>query len=39
MSIKENKKEKSTKLENKICEKLGYESSLFRERRFKPFCG
>ena len=39
MRIKENKEMKSSKLENKNYKDLGYESSLCKESRFKPFCG
>ena len=39
MKIKKNKEKKSSKLENKNYEDLGYESSLCKESRFKPFCG
>ena len=38
MRIKENKENKSMKLENKNYEELGYQSSLCKESRFKPFC-
>ena len=37
--IKENKEKKSSKLENKNYENLGYELSLCKESRFKTFCG
>ena len=37
MRIKENKDKKSSKLENKNYEDLGYESSLRKESRFKSF--
>ena len=39
MKIKKNKEKKSSKLENKNYEDLGYESSLCKESRFKSFCG
>ena len=37
MRIKENKKQKFIKLKNKNYEDLGYESSICKESRFKPF--
>ena len=37
MRINENKEKKSSRLENKDYEDLGYESSLWKESRFKPF--
>lgn len=36
--MKDNKEKKSIKLENQNYEELGYESSLSKERRIKPFC-
>ena len=39
MRIKKNKEKKSSELENKSYEDIGYESSLCKESRFKPFCG
>ena len=39
MRIKENKEKKSSELENKNYEDLGYEPRLCKESRLKPFCG
>ena len=38
MRIKENKEKKSSKLENKNYEDIGYESTPCKESRFRPFC-
>ena len=39
MRIAESKEKKSIQLKNKIYQDLGYKSSLYKESRFKPFCG
>ena len=39
MRVKDNKGQIFIKLENKSYEDLGYESTLCKKSRFKPFCG